>query len=149
MDKDTLKIVVVTQVYIFGYLFTGLLLFFILVPILLRVCNATSVTITFIEYAIRLVLATIIFVAINYTRKRLMLVTKDFMSKNTLMSSSLKPLKDMIIASGVMVILFQVFFFNPQIFGLNIPTFVDYLITFMEKYNTDVSVLDSCWLAEK
>jgi hypothetical protein len=147
MDKDTLKIVVATQVYVFGYLLAGFLLFFLLLPILLRVCSATSATLTFIEYVIRLVLVVIIFVAMNYTRKKLMLVTKDFMSKNTLMSSSLKPLRDMIIACSVTMI-GLVFFLTPHMFGLNTPTLIDYLLSIIGNYNIGDSALDSCWLAK-
>ncbi len=147
MDKDTLKIVVATQVYIFGYLLAGFLLLLLVLPILLRVCNATSVTLTFIEYVIRLVLVVIIFIAMNYVRKKLILATKDIMSKNTLMSSSLKPLRDMIIACSVTMI-GLVFFLTPHMLGLNIPTFIDYILPVIENYNIDDSALDSCWLAK-
>ncbi len=148
MDKDTLKIVVTTLVAVLSGLATTTAIVIILLPIVLSVCNATSVKLTFIEYVIRLFLATIVFMVIYYKRQKLMLATKDFMSASTLMSSSLKPLRDMIIACSITMIVL-IFFFNPQMFGLNTPTFVDYLITFVGKYNIDVSALDSCWLAEK
>lgn len=146
MDKDTLKIVVTTQVYIFGFLLAGFVLLFLLAPIILRVCNATSVTVTFIDYVIRLVLVIIIFVAMNYARKKLILVSKDFMSEQALVSSSLKPLRDMIIACSVTMI-GLVFFLTPHMFGLNISIVDDYIVAVIGKYDVDRSALDSCWLA--